>query len=371
MATTLTLKVPFARKSKEDGKPIIIAGPCSAETEEQVMETAIALAKQGIDVLRAGIWKPRTRPNAFEGVGSVGLKWMKEASKATGLPVTIEVANGKHVYEALKHGIDILWIGARTTVNPFAVQEIADALEGVDVPVMVKNPINPDLELWIGAFERLNRAGVTKIAAIHRGFSSYEKTEFRNKPYWEIPIELRRRFPDLPIICDPSHICGNRTLLQSVSQKAIDLDFDGLMIESHREPSKAWSDAAQQVTPDKLVELLGSLILRKESTDNADFNSHLEDLRAKIDRVDNELLETLRHRMDLAEEIGKYKKSNKVTILQPGRWDEIVNNRLIAGRKKGLTDEFITELFQVIHEESIRKQTEIMNIDSPKLDIQD
>ncbi|RYX92660.1 hypothetical protein EON78_06415, partial [bacterium] len=251
MTLDLQLKEPFARDIK-NGKPFIISGPCSAETEEQVHETVQRLAKQNVDAIRAGIWKPRTRPNSFEGIGSQGLRWLKDACKEVGLPAAVEVANEKHVYECLKFGIDILWIGARTTVNPFAVQEIADALQGADIPVMIKNPINPDLELWIGAVERLHKAGIRKIAAIHRGFSSYEKTKYRNKPYWEIPIELKRRIPDISIICDPSHICGSRELLASVCQKAMDLNFDGLIIESHRDPSQAWSDAAQQVTPEAL-----------------------------------------------------------------------------------------------------------------------
>jgi chorismate mutase len=360
MTLNLELKVPFTRDTK-DGKPFIIAGPCSAETEEQVHETVNGLAKYNVDAIRAGIWKPRTRPNAFEGIGSIGLKWLKEAAKPHGLPVTVEVANAKHVYECLKFGIDILWIGARTTVNPFAVQEIADALHGADIPVMVKNPVNPDLELWIGAIERLHKAGIKRIAAIHRGFSSFEKTKYRNKPYWELPIELKRRIPGLPIICDPSHICGNRELLHSVCQKAMDLDFDGLMIESHRDPSKAWSDAAQQLTPEAFGELIASLVFRKPSTDNPEFNTHLEDLRNKIDRIDTEILEILSHRMDVVSEIGKYKKENNITILQTSRWDEIVKSSLNKGRKKGLSDDLIIDLFKLIHKESIRKQTAIMN----------
>ncbi|MBC7476417.1 MAG: bifunctional 3-deoxy-7-phosphoheptulonate synthase/chorismate mutase type II [Candidatus Sericytochromatia bacterium] len=356
----LQLKEFFSRDTK-GGKPFIIAGPCSAETEEQVHETVRQLAKQNVDAIRAGIWKPRTRPNSFEGIGTIGLKWLKDACKEVNLPAAVEVANAKHVYECLKFGIDILWIGARTTVNPFAVQEIADALEGADVPIMVKNPINPDLELWIGAIERLHKAGLRRIAAIHRGFSSYEKTKYRNRPYWEIPIELKRRIPNLPIICDPSHICGTRELIASVCQKAMDLNFDGLIIESHRDPSHAWSDAAQQVTPDRLSEIINNLILRRVSTDNPEFNTQLEDLRNKIDRVDDELLDILSQRMEIVKDIANCKKENNITILQPGRWDEIVKNSLVKGRKRNLSDDMITTLFQAVHKESIRKQTEIMN----------
>lgn len=360
MTLDLQLKEPFARDIK-NGKPFIISGPCSAETEEQVHETVQRLAKQNVDAIRAGIWKPRTRPNSFEGIGSQGLRWLKDACKEVGLPAAVEVANEKHVYECLKFGIDILWIGARTTVNPFAVQEIADALQGADIPIMIKNPINPDLELWIGAVERLHKAGIRKIAAIHRGFSSYEKTKYRNKPYWEIPIELKRRIPDISIICDPSHICGSRELLASVCQKAMDLNFDGLIIESHRDPSQAWSDAAQQVTPEALGEIINNLVLRKVSTDDQEFNSQLEDLRSKINRIDDELIEILAQRMDISEEIGLCKKNNNITILQPNRWDEILKKSLEKGTKKGLSDKIITDVFQAIHNESITRQNSIMN----------
>ena len=360
MTLDLQLKEPFARDIK-NGKPFIISGPCSAETEEQVHETVQRLAKQNVDAIRAGIWKPRTRPNSFEGIGSQGLRWLKDACKEVGLPAAVEVANEKHVYECLKFGIDILWIGARTTVNPFAVQEIADALQGADIPVMIKNPINPDLELWIGAVERLHKAGIRKIAAIHRGFSSYEKTKYRNKPYWEIPIELKRRIPDISIICDPSHICGSRELLASVCQKAMDLNFDGLIIESHRDPSQAWSDAAQQVTPEALGEIINNLVLRKVSTDDQEFNSQLEDLRSKINRIDDELIEILAQRMSISEEIGLCKKRNNITILQPNRWDEILKKSLEKGTKRGLSDKIITDVFQAIHNESITRQNSIMN----------
>lgn len=360
MTLNLQLKEPFTRDLK-DGKPFIISGPCSAETEEQVHETVKRLAKQNVDAIRAGIWKPRTRPNSFEGIGTEGLKWLKDACKEVNLPCAVEVANAKHVYESLKFGIDILWIGARTTVNPFAVQEIADALQGVDVPVMIKNPVNPDLELWIGAIERVHKAGIRKIAAIHRGFSSYEKSKYRNKPYWEIPIELKRRINDIPLICDPSHICGTREHLHTVCQKAMDLNFDGLIIESHRDPSQAWSDAAQQLTPEALGEMINSLVLRKLSTDDKEFNIHLDDLRSKIDRIDNEIMEILSHRMDIVKEIGICKKENNITILQPNRWDEIIKKSIEKGSKLGLSEQVITDIFQAIHNESIRKQTAVMN----------
>lgn len=342
--------------------PLIISGPCSAESEEQVMATCTRLAKHNVvNILRAGIWKPRTRPNCFEGIGSVGLKWLKKASAATGIPVTCEVANVKHVYEALRMGIDILWIGARTTVNPFAVQEIADALNGVDIPVFVKNPVNPDLALWMGALERLNQAGITKLAAIHRGFSSYGKSKYRNTPQWEIPIELMRRLPDLPIVCDPSHICGNRELLQSVSQKALDLNFNGLMLESHITPHKALSDAKQQVTPERFGEIYNSLVFRTTDTTDEHFHHVLDILRETIDGIDKEVLQVIGRRMDVAEEIGKYKRQNGITILQPDRWDEIIRTKTELGKLQSLSPEFIKDLYTAIHKESIRHQTMVMN----------
>ncbi len=341
-------------------KPFIVSGPCSCETEEQMMETAVRLKGQGISALRAGIWKPRTRPGMFEGIGKTGLAWLVNAAKEINLPATVEVATGQHVEDALKAGIDILWVGARTTVNPFSVQEVADALSGVDIPVMVKNPINPDLQLWMGGIERINKAGIKRIGAIHRGFSSYEKTKYRNKPMWELPIELRRLNPNLPIIVDPSHICGKRDLIQSVAQKALDLDFDGLMIESHRDPDNAWSDAAQQVTPERLGEILRSLVVRKASLDD-----HAEDillmLRQQIDRIDNYMLEIMGERMEIARKIGEFKLENGITILQTNRWDEIINDRADKAAKKELTREFIVEMMEAIHQESIRHQTKIMN----------
>jgi chorismate mutase len=342
-------------------RPLVIAGPCSAESEEQVVETARLLHKNGIKVFRAGIWKPRTRPNAFEGVGTRGLPWLRRVKEEFGMLTAIEVANVKHVYEALKAGIDILWIGARTTANPFSVQEIADSLKGVDIPVMVKNPVNPDTELWIGALERINNAGIKKIAAIHRGFSTYNKTEYRNSPQWEIPIELKRRIPDLPIITDPSHICGNKELLQEVSQRSIDLNFDGLMIETHINPEKALSDAAQQLTPEELKTLLNRLIIRKSNIEDALLLTTLEELRQEIDNFDDKLLEILDSRMAVSRKIGEYKKKHNITILQTSRWDELLNRRIKLAGKKGLSEEFITKVFRAIHQESINHQTKVMN----------
>lgn len=343
-------------------RPFLIAGPCSAETEEQVMETAKQIAQiDQVSVYRAGIWKPRTRPNSFEGVGSEGLKWLRRVKQETGLLVGTEVANEKHVYEALKYGIDVLWIGARTSVNPFTVQEISDALNGVDVMVLIKNPINPDLDLWIGAIERVARAGITRIGAIHRGFSSYEKTQYRNQPNWQLPIELRRRIPDLPIICDPSHIGGARQYLHEISQKALDLNFDGLMIESHCDPSKALSDAAQQLTPNDLKELLSRFVLRSPSTNDPRLLDVLGELRQQIDIYDDHLLDLMEKRMKVAETIGRYKKENNITILQTTRWDEIINKVMAKGLAKGLSPELIDTIFKAIHQESINHQMKVMN----------
>lgn len=344
------------------GRPFLIAGPCSAETEEQVVETAKQLVKLNqISVFRAGIWKPRTRPNSFEGIGTEGLKWLRTVKQETGLMVGIEVANEKHVYEALKYGIDMLWIGARTSVNPFTVQEISNALNGVDVMVLVKNPINPDLELWIGAIERIAKAGITRLGAIHRGFSAYEKTTYRNQPNWQLPIELRRRIPDLPIICDPSHISGSREYIHEISQKALDLNFDGLMIESHINPDKALSDAAQQLTPNDLKELLSRLILRNPDTSDPKVLDILGELRQQIDIFDDHLIEILEQRMKLAETIGKYKKENNITILQTIRWDVIIKKVMKIGQEKGLSREMIDTIFKAIHQESINHQMKIMN----------
>lgn len=341
----------------EDRRPLIIAGPCSAETEEQVMETAKRLAERGIKIFRAGIWKPRTKPGGFEGIGVEGLPWLKAVKKETGMLVATEVATAKHVYEALKAGIDILWIGARTTANPFAVQEIADALKGADVPVLVKNPVNPDLELWIGALERINGAGLKRIGAIHRGFSSYDKKLYRNLPQWHIPIELRRRIPSLPILCDPSHIGGKRELVAPLSQQAMDLGFDGLIVESHCNPDCAWSDAKQQVTPDVLDYILNLLVIRKETQTT----ENLTELRKQIDECDNNLIEELAKRMRIAREIGTYKKEHDMTILQTGRYNEILDKRGSQGALCGMDPEFIKKVFEAIHEESVRQQMEIIN----------
>ena len=341
-------------------RPFIVSGPCSCETEEQMLETAERLAGQGIAALRAGIWKPRTRPGMFEGIGKEGLGWLVNAGKAAGLPTTVEVATAKHVEDSLEAGVDILWVGARTTVNPFSVQEIADALRGVDVPVLVKNPLNPDLQLWIGSMERIHAAGIKKLGAIHRGFSSYEKSKYRNKPMWELPIELRRLHPNMPIVVDPSHICGERTLIPSVAQKALDLDFDGLMIESHRDPDNAWSDAKQQVTPERLGEIISALVVRQSKLDDYAENQ-LETLRAQIDRIDNYMLEIMGERMDIARKIGEFKRDNGITILQTNRWDEIINDRAEKAAKKDLTRDFVIHMMEAIHQESIRHQTKIMN----------
>src|ERR1700712_4344655 len=342
-------------------EPLLIAGPCSAETEDQLVATAHLLKATGrVTALRAGIWKPRTRPGEFEGIGSIGLEWLKRAKAETGLPTAVEVATAKHVEEALKAGVDILWVGARSTANPFTVQEIADALRGVDIPVMVKNPVNPDLSLWIGALERINNAGITKLAAIHRGFSSYEKSAFRNEPMWDIAIHLKTLAPHLPLICDPSHISGNRDLIGYVSQKALDLDMQGLMIESHIDPSVAWTDAKQQVTPAALSELIDHLTLRKPETSNAQVNDKLSELRNNIDKIDDLIIQKIAERMQIAEQIGNYKKDNNITILQVGRWDEILTKRVNYGKALKLSPDFTEKLLELLHSESIRKQTEVM-----------
>ncbi|MDR2956024.1 MAG: bifunctional 3-deoxy-7-phosphoheptulonate synthase/chorismate mutase type II [Prevotella sp.] len=341
----------------EDKRPMVIAGPCSAETEEQVMNTARQLAADGVKIMRAGIWKPRTKPGGFEGVGSEGLAWLKKARQETGMYISTEVATQKHVYEALKYGVDILWIGARTTANPFAVQEIAEALEGVDIPVLVKNPVNPDLELWIGALERLSNVGLTRLGAIHRGFSSYDKKIYRNLPQWHIPIELKRRMPDLPILCDPSHIGGKRDLIQPLSQQAMDLNYDGLIIETHCDPENAWSDAAQQVTPSRLKEILDSLVIREEGQSTEDLSA----LRRQIDEVDNQLLELLAKRMRISREIGTFKKEHNMTVVQTDRYDEILNNRIPQAKSLDISPEFMRIILEAIHEESVRQQVVILN----------
>jgi chorismate mutase len=338
-------------------RPLVIAGPCSAETEEQIMNTARDLSAKGIKILRAGIWKPRTKPGGFEGVGVEGLQWLKKAKKEYGMYTATEVATKDHVFEALKAGIDILWIGARTSANPFAVQEIADALKGVDIPVYVKNPVNPDLELWIGALQRINNAGIKQLGAIHRGFSTYDKTIYRNTPQWQVPIELRRRIPELPILCDPSHIGGKRELVAPLCQQAMDLNFDGLIIESHCDPDKAWSDAKQQVTPEVLDYILNMLVIRKEtqSTEN------LTELRKQIDDCDDHLIEVLAKRMRICREIGTYKKEHDITVLQTARYREIIEKRGLQGAQCSMDAKFVENVFEAIHAESVREQMEIIN----------
>ncbi|MGC9150441.1 MAG: chorismate mutase [Microbacter sp.] len=348
---------PIFESMNDEGRPLVIAGPCSAETEEQTLKTAHQLAEKGIKIFRAGIWKPRTKPGGFEGVGSVGLPWLKKVKQETGMLTAIEVATAKHVYEALKFGIDILWIGARTTANPFAVQEIADALQGVDIPVLVKNPVNPDVELWIGAVERVYNAGIRRMAVIHRGFSTYDKTVYRNIPQWHIPIELRRRMPEMPIICDPSHIGGRRELIASIAQQALDLQFEGLIIESHCNPDEAWSDKNQQITPDVLEHILQHLVVRKMNQTTED----LSILRHQIDELDNQLLEILAKRFRISREIGIYKKEHGMPVLQPVRYDEILQNRVAQAQSIGINGEFMKNILEAIHEESVRVQLDLMN----------
>lgn len=341
----------------EDKRPLVISGPCSAETEEQVLTTAKGLAAIGIRIFRAGIWKPRTKPGGFEGVGPIGLQWLKKVKEETGMYVATEVATRDHVFEALKAGVDVLWIGARTAVNPFAMQDVADALRGVDIPVLVKNPVNPDLELWIGAIERLYGAGIHRIGAVHRGFSSFDKKMYRNLPLWHIAIELRRRMPNLPIICDPSHIGGKRELIASLCQQAMDLNFDGLIIESHCDPDHAWSDAAQQITPEVLDYVLNLLVIREsnQTTEN------LHELRRQIDGIDENLLELLAKRMRISREIGVYKKEHQMPVLQTPRYGEILENRTKAGMVMDLNPDFVLAILKEIHEESVRQQMIVMN----------
>ena len=340
----------------DDKRPIIIAGPCSAESREQVLNTAQSLASKGIRIFRAGIWKPRTKPGGFEGVGAVGLPWLKEVKEKTGMLTSTEVATPYHVFEAIKAGIDILWIGARTVANPFAMQELADALKGTDIPILVKNPVNPDLELWIGAIERIYGAGIRNIGVIHRGFSSYEKKLYRNLPLWHIPIELKRRYPALSMFCDPSHIGGKRELVAPIAQQALDLNFDGLIIESHCDPDHALSDAAQQLTPDVLDYTLSMLVIR----DNAQTTEDITVLRKQIDEIDEQLLATLAKRMRISKEIGTYKKEHNMPILQEGRYNDILENRAKLGKAMELNPEFVAEIMKSIHEESVRVQMEIM-----------
>jgi chorismate mutase len=339
-------------------RPWVIAGPCSAETEEQVMATAKQLHDRGIKMVRAGIWKPRTRPGAFEGIGSEGLKWLQRVQKEYGMYTATEVATAKHVSEAIKYGVDILWIGARTTVNPFAMQEIADALEGCDKPILIKNPVNPDLELWIGALERLYNAGIRKLGVIHRGFSSADKKIYRNLPQWHIPIEMRRRFPNLPIICDPSHIGGKRELIAPLAQQAMDLNYDGLIIESHCDPDCAWSDKEQQVTPDILDYILNMLVIREGETQTTE---SLSELRKQIDELDDQLVELLSKRMRVSREIGTFKKEHNMQVLQASRYSEILDGRIKQAEKFGIDGDCMQKILEAIHEESVRQQITIIN----------
>ncbi len=347
-----TLNLPSDSK-----RPFVIAGPCSAETEEQVMNTAKQLAIKGCHMFRAGVWKPRTKPGGFEGHGEPALEWMAEVKKETGMLIGTEVATPEHVELSMKYGLDILWIGARTSANPFAMQQLADAMKGLDIPVFVKNPVNPDLELWIGALERINQAGIKKLAAIHRGFSSFDKTMYRNAPMWQIPIELRRRIPELPIVCDPSHMGGKRELIAPLSQQALDLGFDGLMIESHCDPDKAWSDAKQQVTPEVCDYIVGMLVAR----DNTYTTEGIKLLRQQIDKIDNELMDLLAKRMRVCREIGQYKKEHNMQVLQTVRYNEILDKRGVQGSLTGMSPEFVKQVFEHIHEESVRQQVEIVN----------
>ena len=341
--------------------PLVIAGPCSAETEDQVLKIAHELKNSDVSIFRAGIWKPRTRPGMFEGVGAIGLKWLQKVKEETGLLIATEVANSNHVKLALDHNVDILWIGARSTVSPFIVQEIADALDGTDKIVLVKNPVNPDLALWLGGIERLYSANIKKLGVIHRGFSTYEKTTYRNNPEWQLPIELQNRFPDLPLICDPSHIAGRRDILQDISQTALDLNFDGLMIETHTNPDKAWSDAAQQITPKVLIKMMEDLKMRKITNEELDYKNSLNTLRTQIDVIDHGLLDNLGKRMKVAIEIGNLKKKKNVAVLQTKRWNEILGKMILDGEEKGLSEEFILRMFKAIHQESINHQKRVIN----------
>ena len=342
-------------------KPIVIAGPCSAESEKQTLETAHQLKKHENLIFRAGIWKPRTRPNSFEGIGSKGLRWLQKVKEETGLKSTVEVAKAKHVELSLKHEVDILWIGARTTGNPFTMQEIADSLKGVDIPVMVKNPINPEVNLWIGAIERLLDSGIFDLAAIHRGFFTYKNSKYRNIPQWQLALDLKRKFPKIPMICDPSHITGNSKYILEIAQKAMDMSYDGLMIETHFDPKNALSDNKQQITPAELGKILNKLVIRNFETDDKEFKATLKQLRIQIDDLDIELLDVLKRRMDLVEKIGVHKKENEVTILQNKRWMEMLKSRVKYGEENGLSELFIQQLLKAIHQESIDKQNSVMN----------
>ncbi len=341
--------------------PLVVAGPCSAETEEQVLKIAHALKDTDVSYFRAGIWKPRTRPGNFEGVGALGLKWLQKVKQDTGMKVCTEVANAAHVKLALEHDVDMLWIGARSTVSPFIMQEIADALQGTDKPVLIKNPVNPDLSLWLGGIERIYKSGVKNIGAIHRGFSTFDKSKYRNKPEWQLAIEFQSKFPDIPLINDPSHIAGDRKLIFDISQEALDLNFDGLMIETHHHPDKAWSDAAQQITPETLIQMMIDLKVRKETDAEEDYNNALNNLRAKIDVVDNQIIDLLGKRMETVAGIGELKKNKNVAVLQSKRWNEILGKMVLEGEEHGLSEEFILRMFKAIHQESINHQEKIIN----------
>jgi chorismate mutase len=349
--------MPFFQKSK---RPILIAGPCSAETREQVFETANGLKSAGISLFRSGIWKPRTRPGAFEGVGSIGLEWLKAVKEELGFQVCTEVATPEHVELCLEAGIDVLWIGARTTVNPFMVQEIAESLRGVKIPIMVKNPVNPDLKLWIGAIERLINSGITDLAAIHRGFSAYADQTYRNPPHWQIPIDFVQHFPQMPMICDASHICGRRDILLGIAQTALDLDFDGIHLEVHPTPHQAWSDAQQQITPEQYIQFLSDLTVREKHTTDPDYLSALADIREQIDRLDSDILEMIAERMKLAKEIGLIKRTNNIAILQPERWQHLLAASLQRAEHNQLGAEFVDQFVKAIHQESIRQQVAVM-----------
>lgn len=361
MSTNLEIN-PIKEWLPHINNPLLISGPCSLETEQQTLETAKLLAKDPrVFVYRGGVWKPRTRPGSFEGVGSIGLKWLQMVKKETGLPVGTEVANAQHTEEALKAGLDVVWIGARSTASPFVVQEIADVVKGSNTVVMVKNPVNPDVQLWVGAIERIYQAGIKNIVAIHRGFTPFSDTIYRNYPNWKTVIELRRVMPNLPIICDPSHIAGKRELLFEISQKAFDMGMEGLMLESHIDPSCALSDAAQQVTPADLAKLLDKLVIRHQTANNPEFETRLDMLRSRIDAIDSELLEMMSSRVEIVKEIGRYKKENNVTALQINRWAQLMDNRVNIGKALDLNETFVKILFQLIHEDSVRMQTEIMD----------
>ena len=341
--------------------PLVIAGPCSAETEEQLLKIAHQLKDTDTSVLRAGIWKPRTRPGNFEGVGALGLKWLQRAKEETGLLTTTEVANANHVDLALKHDVDILWIGARTTVSPFIVQEIADAVKGTDKIVLVKNPVNPDLALWLGAVERFYTAGITKLGVIHRGFSTYEKTRYRNNPEWQIPIDLQNTYPDLPLILDPSHIAGKRDIIFDLCQTALDLNYDGLMVETHFDPDNAWSDAKQQITPRVLEKMTVDLKIRKVEGDEAEFNNQLNTMRTQIDLIDDQIMDMLGKRMKIVDGIGALKKKNNVAILQVKRWNEVLGRMILEGEQNKLSEEFVLKIYKAIHQESINHQKKVIN----------